>query len=118
MPLPPCSGTAVMPRRPSAPICVHRCEGNSFELSIPAASGAIFSCANRYTVSRRASMYSPSPKFIALLYIRHLPWFVGSDEPHCHVMIGFRDLFDGQALVGPEPDDHPGHHLDDRHGGQ
>src|SRR5690606_15316763 len=77
--------------------------------------GAISSAAKRRTMSRSASMSSPSPKFSAFSYISLLPARFRADQPHGHGQIGFGDFVDRQPLVRPEPDDDAGDHLDDRH---
>src|SRR5687768_13769445 len=115
MPEPPKSGSAVTPSRPSAPSSFQRCAGNSFEWSMSAARGAIFSCAKRRTISRRLSISSPWPKSSVLRYISILPQ---ADEPHRHGEIGFRDILHRKPLAGPEPDDNACDHLNDSHGGE
>src|SRR5687767_11205318 len=115
MPEPPNSGSAVTPSRPSAPNSFQRWTGNWFERSMSAASGAIFSCAKRRTMSRRLSISSPWPKSSVLRYISFLP---AADEPHRHGEIGLRDILHREPLAGPEPDDNAGDHLNDSHGGE
>src|SRR6476620_3395366 len=62
MSLPPYSPGTVMPSRPSSPSLGHRSCGKTFSSSIFAARGAISASAKRRTVSRSASMSSPSEK--------------------------------------------------------
>src|ERR671910_689872 len=117
MPVPPKSGSAVMPSTPSAPSSAHRCAGKTLLRSSSAAIGAILSWAKRRTRSRRLSMSSPSPKFSVRSYISLLPGSVCAHKAPCHGKVGFCDLFDSEPLVRSEPDDHAGDHLDDGHGG-
>src|SRR5688572_1680809 len=112
MPEPPKSGSAVTPSRPSAPSSFQRCAGNSFERSMSAARGAIFSCAKRRTMSRRLSISSPWPKSSVFRYICFLP---AADQPHRHGEIGFRDILHRKPLARPEPDDNACDHLNDSH---
>ncbi len=79
--------------------------GTRCERSISAASGAILSCAKRRTMSRSASMSSPSAKLSVFVYISFLRGARCPDQAHRHGKIGFGDFADRQPLVRPEPDD-------------
>ncbi len=62
MPAPPNSSSTVRPSTPTSPSFFHRSAGNSLSWSIAAARGAISFAVKRRTMSRSASISSPSSK--------------------------------------------------------